>query len=63
MVWFSAQAPGGLVINLLINLFIYFGTGSQIYTFTYYTQENSHSVEILYCYQFKTFVLTNMGDT
>ena len=35
--------------------------GVKIYTFTYYTDEHSHSVEILL--QIIIFVLTNMGDT
>lgn len=35
--------------------------GVKIYTFTYYTNEHSHSVEILL--QIIIFVLTNMGDT
>ena len=56
MVWFSAQAPGGLVINLFIL--------EQGVKFTLSLTILKKTVTRLrYCYQFKTFVFTNMGDT
>ena len=60
-VWFSALAPWGLVINLL---FIYLFILEQEVKFTLsLTIPKKTVTQLRYCYKFKTFVLTNMGDT
>ena len=59
LVWFSARAPGGLVINLIIYLYILEQEVKFILTLTI---PKKTVTQLSYCYQFITFELTRSSE-